>query len=54
MLHICSKTPFSENTSGELLSFIVLNIEAINIEVLFKQVNAFSNFIRDFCLEAKD
>ena len=36
MLHICSRTPFLENTSGELLLYIVLNIEAINIEVLSK------------------
>ena len=54
ILHICSRTPFLENTSGKLLLYIVLNIEAINIEVLSKQVNTFSNFIRDFCLEAKD
>ena len=54
ILHICSRTPFLENTSGKVLLYIVLNIEAINIEVLSKQVNTFSNFIRDFCLEAKD
>ena len=38
MLHICSKTPFLENTVGELLLHIVLNIEVINIEVLSKRV----------------
>ena len=38
MLHICSKTPFLENTFGELLLHIVLNIEVINIEVLSKRV----------------
>ena len=37
-LYICSRTPFSENTSGELPLHIVLNIEVINVEVLFKQV----------------
>ena len=38
MLHICNRTPFLENTSGELLLYIVLSIEVINVEVLFKQV----------------
>ena len=38
MLHICSRTPFSKNTSGELLLYIVLNIEVINVEILSKQV----------------
>ena len=38
MLHICSRMPFLENTSGELLLHIVLNIEVINVEVLSKQV----------------
>ena len=38
MLNICSKTPFLENTFGELLLHIVLNIEVINIEVLSKRV----------------
>ena len=38
MLHICSKTPFSENNSGELLLYIVPNIKVINVEVLSKQV----------------
>ena len=63
MLHICSRTPFSKNTSGELLLYIVLNIEVINVEILSKQVknfeiyfnieNTFPNFIRDFSLVAK-
>ena len=30
MLHICSRTPLSENTSEELLLHIVLNIEVIH------------------------
>ena len=38
MLHLYSRTPFSENTYGELLLYIVLNREVINIEVLSKQV----------------
>ena len=38
MLHYCSIVPFIENTSGELLLYIVLNIEAINVEVLSMQV----------------
>ena len=28
MLRIWSRTPFSENTSGELLLYVVLNVEA--------------------------
>ena len=38
ILHICSRTPFLDKTSGKLLLYIVLNIEVINVEVLFKQV----------------
>ena len=38
MLHICSRTPFLENTSGELLLHIVLNLKVINVEVPSKQV----------------
>ena len=38
MQHICSRTPFLENNSGELLLYIVLNIEIVNVEVLSKQV----------------
>ena len=64
MLHDCSRTPLLENTSGELLLHIVLNIEVTNEEVLSKQVkklfeihfsviNTFSDFKRDFCLVAK-
>ena len=34
MLHICSRAPFLENTSGELLPHFILNIEIINVEVL--------------------
>ena len=37
--HICSRTPLLENTSGELLLYIVFIIEIINVEVLHKQVN---------------
>ena len=36
ILHICSKAPFLENTSGELILYIVLNIDVINVEVLSK------------------
>ena len=38
MLHICSRTPFLESTSGELLLYIVLNIEVTNIEIISKHV----------------
>ena len=37
-LHICSRLPFLENTSGELLLYIVLNTEVTNVEVLSKQL----------------
>ena len=37
MQHICSRTPFLENTSGELFLYTVFNIEVINVEV-HKQV----------------
>ena len=36
--HICSRAPFLENTSGELILYTVFNIEVINVEVLHKQV----------------
>ena len=36
MVHVCSRTPFLENTSGELLLHIVLNIEDINAKFLSK------------------
>ena len=45
MLHICSRTPFLENTSGELLLHIILNIEVINIDVLSKQVKNYLKYI---------
>ena len=38
MQHICCKTSFLENTSGELLLYTVFNIEVINVEVLHQQV----------------
>ena len=38
MLHICNRMPFLENTSGELLLCIVLNVEVINVEVFSKHV----------------
>ena len=38
MLHGCSRPPFLEKTSGELLLHIFLNIKVINVEVLPKQV----------------
>ena len=65
MLHICSRTPFLENTYGELLLYIVLNIEVRKskygskyvgkklFEMHFKIITTFSNFIRDFRLVAK-
>ena len=45
MLHICSRTSFLENTAGELLLHIVLNIEVINVEVLSKQVKNYLKYI---------
>ena len=44
MLHDCSRTPFLENTSGELLLHIVLIIEVINVEVLSKQVKNYLKY----------
>ena len=44
-LHICSRTPFLENTFGELLLHSVLNIEVINIEVFSKKV---INYLKTF------
>ena len=44
MLHICSKTPFLENTLWELLLYIVLNIEVLNVEVLLKKVKNCSKY----------
>ena len=38
MLHICSRTPFLGNTSGEQLLHIFLNIEVMNVDILSKQV----------------
>ena len=34
ILRICNRTLFLVNTSGELLLYIVLNIEVINVDVL--------------------
>ena len=45
MQHICSRTPFLENTSGELLLHIILNIGVINIDVLSKQVKNYLKYI---------
>ena len=45
MLHICSRTPFLESTSGELLLHIVLNIEVIKVEVLSKQIKNYLKYI---------
>ena len=64
VLHFCSRTPFLENTSGELLLlYIVLNIKFTNVEVLsklpknfqiqFNIINTLSNFVRDFSLLVK-
>ena len=65
MLHIWSRTPFLENTYGELLLYIVLNIK-VRIskygpkcvgkklfEIHFKIIATFSNFIRNLRLVAK-
>ena len=65
MLNIWRRTSFLENTTGELLLYIVRNIEVMNVEVLSKKVKkllqirlniikTFFNFIRDFRLVAKD
>ena len=65
MLHICSRTPFLENTYGELLLYIFLNTEIRKsrcgskyvgkklFEMYFKIIITFSNFIRDFGLVAE-
>ena len=65
MLHICSRTPFLETIYGELLLYIVLNIDVRKskygskyvdkklFEVHFKIITKFYNFIRDFRLVAK-
>ena len=45
MLHICSKTPFLENTFGGLLLHIILNMEVINIEVLSRLVKNYLKYI---------
>ena len=45
ILHISSKTPVLEKTFGELLLHIVLNIEVLNVEVLFKQVKNYMKYI---------
>ena len=36
MKHIYIRTPFLENTSVELILYIVFNTEVINVEVLHK------------------
>ena len=38
MNHICSRTPFLQNTSGELILYTVFKIKVINEKVLHKQV----------------
>ena len=65
VLHTCSRTPFLENTYGELLLYIVLNIKVRKskygskcvgkklFEIHFKIIITFSNFIRNLCLVAK-
>ena len=40
--HICSKTPFLENTSRKLLLYTIFNIDVINVEVLHKQVKYYT------------
>ena len=43
--HICSKTPFLRDSSGDLLLCIILNIEVTNVEILLKQVKSCSKYI---------
>ena len=38
MLRTCSSTPFLVKTSGELLLYIAINSEIINVEVLSKKI----------------
>ena len=40
-----NRMSFLENTSGELLLYIVLNIEVINVEILPKQVKSCLKYI---------
>ena len=64
MPHICTRTPFIEDSSRKLLPYIVQNIEVMNVKVLSKQVknfeihfnnkDTFSNFICEFHLVAKN
>ena len=44
MLHISSRRPLLENTSGELFLYIVLNIEVVIVEVLSKQVKNYLKY----------
>ena len=65
ILHICSRTPFLESTYGDLLLYIVLNVEVRKskhgskyvgkklFEIHFKIITTFSNFTRDFRSVAK-
>ena len=65
MPHICSRTPFLENTYGELLFYIVLNIKVRKskygskcvgkklFEIHFSVITTFSNFIRNLRLVVK-
>ena len=45
ILQVCSRMPFLENPSGELLLYIVLNIEIINAEVLSRHVKSYLKYI---------
>ena len=45
ILQVCSRMPFLENPSGELLLYIVLNIEIINVEVLSRHVKSYLKYI---------
>ena len=45
MQYVCSRTLFLENTSGELLLYIVLNIVVIDVKVLSKQVKKCLKYI---------
>ena len=45
MVRTCSRTPFLVKISGELLLYIALNREIINLEFLSKKVKNFFKYI---------
>ena len=44
MLRTCSSTPFLVKTSGELLLYIAINSEIIDVEVLSKKIKKWNTF----------